>query len=349
MSVPIFMPWDSIFQLFFSSFVLSAVITHFLKQSRFVDIPTERSAHTMPIPRVGGLAIIASMGILSYVWLMPWVENFSNVLYGISGLASLAFISLWDDIHPQGLGYRPRLFVQFFSSGLFFISLGPLSLNFFNAPQSVQYPIDIAFTLGSFLFFINASNFSDGLNGLLSGCVMIASLFWAFLPLNSSFDMLLCFMLSGSILGFFIFNFHTGRIFLGDVGSTFLGAVSGLITLYSASFYPNPFSSWLVSISVLSFLWVDIALTLIQRVIRGLSITQPHRDFFSHLLNRGGLSHTRVSLIYFLGVIACGSLALFYAYGFLTFKEWALILLLIHGIKTVFVYGFARRRGLFRP
>src|SRR5205823_2595130 len=135
-------------------------------------------------------------------------------------------INLLDDL--WSLPYWVRLIAQVVVS--FMIVAAGLKVH------SSEAFLEIGLTVLGFMFIINASNFIDGLNGLLSGCVFIALGFMAWMAIlnDNSYSILVflvCFELAAAILGFFFFNFPKAKIFLGDVGSTFLGLMIGILAL----------------------------------------------------------------------------------------------------------------------
>lgn len=329
----------------FYAFILSAIITNLLRKSNILATPNERSAHTKPTPNIGGVAIILSTSVLGYIYIIPSLDQSVSISL-ILGIVILSIIGLLDDCSKKGLSYKLRLIIQLICSFLFTKAVGCIDLPIHIMPENIKFIIEFFFTTTTFMFLINASNFADGLNGLLSGCAMISCIFLAIMNQHIYVNSLSCMILAGGILGFFIFNFYFGKIFLGDVGSTFLGALIGIITINASFNYENPFYTWIVQIGTLSFILVDIAITIFYRLSRKLSIFTPHRDFLSHILNRGGLSHTKVTLIYITGTIISGSLAIIYHKNQISIQIWLTIMILMHSLKIITIYIFANRKNL---
>lgn len=298
-----------------------------------IDVPGSRSAHDTPTPRAGGVAVVVSFfvgaGILFHLYPPP--QGFSWEVLGLVASATLlgAGVSFLDDIGH--VPYRVRLLVQaMIAMALMGAGLKihcPLLEGFIVLPI-----VEFFLTLLFIIFVTNAANFVDGLNGLLSGSIMLALPFMiattTLLPSSVSSDYwtyLICVVLFGAILGFFLYNFPKGRIFLGDVGSVFIGLMVGIVALMGQKGHPEQ-PTWLfiharlfLLIYPLGFIWFDPVFTVIRRFSSGRSMFEPNRDFLLHLLNRAGYSHIAVSGIYYLSVIVLGTMALLTPLGYMPF------------------------------
>ena len=128
---------------------------------------------------------------------------------------------------------------------------------------------------------MNFVNFMDGLDGLVAGCailLMAATSSWA---------------LSGSIFGFLLWNWSPAKVFMGDVGSTFIGAVFGGLIFQQMS------SQVALSTVLLGFpLFGDAIFCLIRRFFSGKNIFTAHRDHLFQRLNKGGWSHAKIAMLY---------------------------------------------------
>jgi UDP-GlcNAc:undecaprenyl-phosphate GlcNAc-1-phosphate transferase len=324
------------------------------------DIPGNRSAHKTPTPRAGGVAVVvgffAGSGLLFHLYSPP--NGFSWGALGlISGVTLLgAGVSLLDDI--SHVPYRIRLLVQAFMA-MIFVWAG-LKINCPPLEGSVFLPImEFVLTLLFIIFVTNAANFVDGLNGLLSGSVLTALPFMigttVLLPSSASSDYwtyLICIVLSGAILGFYVYNFPKGRIFMGDVGSVFIGLMIGIIALMGQKGHPEQ-PTWLLInarlfllIYPLGFIWFDAVFTVIRRFVLGRSMFEPNRDFLLHLLNRAGYSHVQVSGIYYASVIVLGTMAILTPLGYMPFLGLVISYLLLQTLFVFWVFHRARCAGL---
>jgi len=345
---------------FLATFVLSLLGTKAMIYANIKDIPGDRSAHDFPTPRAGGLAVVASffIGASILFQLYPPPYDYSwNVLALVGGVMLVgAIVSFLDDI--SHIPYYLRLLVQ-----------GMIAVVFVNVGLKIQCPplegfmalpvIEFFLTLLFIVFVSNAANFVDGLNGLLSGSVMVALPFMiattALLPGTAASDYwtyLICVVLFGSILGFYLYNFPNGRIFMGDVGSVFIGLMVGLIVLIGQKGHPEQ-PTWLVIharlfllLYPLGLVWFDPVFTVIRRLILGRSIFVPNRDFLLHLLNRAGYSHAAVSLIYYCSVVVLGSMALLTPLGYMPFIGLVIGYGVLQTAFVLWVFYVARRANL---
>lgn len=325
---------------FLATFLLSLLLTWGMIFVNITDIPGKRSSHHTPTPRAGGVAIVLSFfvgaGILFRLYPPP--HGFSWDVLGLVAGASVlgAGVSFLDDINH--VPYRIRLLIQA-AIAIVFAGVGlkincPLleGLAGEGGGWSILPFVEFFLTLLFIVFVTNAANFVDGLNGLLSGSVMCALPFMVattlLLPSSASSDYwtyLVCLVLFAAISGFYVFNFPRGRIFMGDVGSVFIGLMVGVIALTGQRGHPEQ-PVWLfiharlfLLIYPLGFVWFDAVFTVLRRFFLGRSLFEPSRDFLFHLLNRAGYSHVKVSSIYYLSVIILGSMALLTPLGYMPF------------------------------
>ena len=314
-------------------FPLSAALTYLMVQVNISAEPMQRSSHDAPTPTAGGLAFIAIFWLTQLALFLISSPPTSSFLYRFLPIYSLAsfilgVISLKDDYKP--VSYRFRLFVHLICV-ILLVSQG-LQIQFPAFGLDTNGWVAALITGFCLISLINGANFVDGLNGLLAGCFLISLIFNALviLPYNPSLSIFYT-SLFFSVLGFFIFNFPKARIFMGDVGSTFLGLTVGFSALVTQFYYPFTteiawvHKGFIYTLTPLGFLWFDVGFTLIRRAFLGYRLTQPHRDHLIHILNDCGYSHTFVSCLYFLLTIIMGSLTLLSHYGYITFLSFFLI------------------------
>lgn len=342
------------------TFFLSLMLTRIMIFANITDIPVERSAHDKPTPRAGGVAVVCSffIGAALLFHMYPPPQDFSFSVLGLvaGGVLFGACVSLMDDV--AHVPYRVRLLVQ----ALIAMALVAVGLKIECPPLegSAFLPVvEFILTLLFMVFVINAANFVDGLNGLLSGSIMIALLFMMattmHLPGSVASDYwtyLICIILFGAILGFYLYNFPKGRIFLGDVGSVFIGLMVGIIALIGQKGHPEQ-PTWLfiharlfLLIYPLGFIWFDPVFTVVRRYLLGRSMFEPNRDFLLHLLNRAGYSHIAVSGIYYMSVIILGTMALLTPLGYMPFLGLVLGYVLLQSWFVLWVFKEAKRAGV---
>ena len=208
--------------LFITSFIISffsfKLYIPFLKENNLLDFPINRSAHIKPLPTSGGIIFSTISLIFALVFKINSQDyEINRIIFYSLPLIVLSFL---DDF--KNIKIRYRLITQIVTS-ILIISIG--NIYFFNL--SILGLIIYSFLILVSMTTINMSNFMDGLDGLLAGC-MIFIIMGSSIYLNLTSPIL--FVILGSLFCFFIFNLHPAKIFMGDVGSVFLGCIySGLL------------------------------------------------------------------------------------------------------------------------
>ncbi|MCV6588621.1 MAG: glycosyltransferase family 4 protein [Marinobacterium sp.] len=276
--------------------LLTGAVRHYALQRQVLDMPCERSSHTVPTPRGGGLSFVLLLPLL--LWLAgssaSWPLSVLLVL-GSCTLA-LALVGWVDDHHPLSARLRFMAQAVFALLGLLWLPQLPgLSLPFAELPARVSWMF-LPLWLLVLLWLTNLYNFMDGINGLaalqaVSVLLAAAGLLWwsgdvSFYPLL----LLLC----APLLGFLWWNFPAARIFMGDVCSAPLGLMFGLLAFWLAAVSEVNLWCWLILLSVFV---VDASWTLLVRLLSGQRWTEPHRSHAYQVLARRWGSHTPVSLL----------------------------------------------------
>ena len=215
--------------------------------------------------------------------------------------APLAVVGLLDDRHNLPASWRYG--VQLLAAALM-LGFSPLVPRFglaFGSGSWLLLPV-LALLVIAVTAVINFTNFMDGLDGLVAGCmaVTIAALS---LALTAPWPL---WVLVGSLLGFLLWNWSPAKVFMGDVGSTFLGAVFAGLVLQASS-WPEAFGYLLVATPLLG----DACLCVPRRLLAGQRVFQAHRLHLFQRLHQAGWPHARVSLIYIVAtaVLAVAMLA----------------------------------------
>lgn len=321
----------SLFAGNFVTFIVSAIVTRFLIYINISAFPVLRSSHQIPTPSAGGLSIILSafVGTMLYIngFIVEFLGDFKLLIpFGLSTVV-LASISFLDDCYP--ISYRVRLFFHFLAAIVFIKANLILTFPAFPYLEGSIFPQ--CFTVFVIISLINATNFLDGLNGLLSGCVILNLIVIILMVSLWTVSGFIASVLIASTLGFFIYNFPLGKIFMGDVGSTFLGLALGFLALTVQNCLTDQSSTawinktFILSLMPMAFLWFDVGFTLFRRALLGRQLTEAHRDHLFHLLNDAGYSHFFVSGIYFLSVIVMGFLTLACHHNQITFLQLIII------------------------
>ena len=274
-----------------ATFALTYLLKTFLLSKDLLVFPNDRSSHKKPTPQSGGLAIVLISISLFFV-------NDLNISFlltlAVPGIL-VAITGLADDLTK--LSTSVRLITHFLAAilGLYMLEGLPPILFFGNL-------IDLGI-IGNVLaviyivWMINLYNFMDGIDGLASLEAIFVFLSMSVLLFMTFYDSNLYIVLAFfgfSSLGFLFLNFPKPRIFLGDVGSGFLGVILAIISLEVAKHSPQAFWSFLILLGV--FL-VDATYTLIRRVLNGEKFYEAHSLHAYQKLARSFNSHNKVSII----------------------------------------------------
>jgi Fuc2NAc and GlcNAc transferase len=293
------------FKLTITSFLLSLLAVGWLKQylsQHMIDIPNERSSHTKPTPRGGGLGFIVAFAATSVLTKLSggigtaFPSNVAqlphnqptntNLLALWLILIPLAVIGALDDYKnlPASIRYLVQLVVAVMSVAFY----GWFPLPGFTDLGIVGTIMAIALTVIGITALINFYNFMDGLDGLVAGVTAVQLGFLAFY-LNQPIFLLL----ASTVLGFLWWNWSPAKIFMGDAGSTVLGASVAIALLNT----DDPVKAW-SALAVILPLISDAAYTLVRRLLRRENIFKAHRSHLYQRLQQAGWSHSQVAIAY---------------------------------------------------
>jgi len=283
-------------------FLFSSIICwKIINRSKILDTPNHRSSHSKPTPTAGGLAIVATfflgMGILYFIADKTMIVQKFFLGFTFSSLL-IAGMSLYDDYRQKP--FSLRLITQVIAIVVvicFGIVITDINLSFSGntALGLWGYLITFVWILG----LTNAYNFMDGLNGMAGGNAVITSLFLGIVSFGqgSNFTYIVCYTIVAGTSGFLIFNFPKGKMFMGDVGSTFLGFTFATLAIIS-SLYDTAHTSLLVIPLLLFHFIYDTFFTFIRRLLAKENVFLAHRSHLYQLLNRLGYSHAKVTIFY---------------------------------------------------
>ncbi|MCU0350792.1 MAG: glycosyltransferase family 4 protein [Flavobacterium sp.] len=306
-------------------------------KKNILDLPNERSSHTQPTPRGGGLALV----IVVFTFTFLGLYDFSLLPYFISALL-VAVISWFDDIKhiPSGI----RLLFHSLAASLIIIFIG-----YFDSIFGVQLGyIGIIFTFLWIVWMINAYNFMDGIDGIAGIQAITASLSWFLLSffIGSQSGVIYSCVVFSSVLGFLIHNWSPARIFMGDVGSAFLGFYFAVfpIIMFKKNISDNSFflDLFLISIVFVWFFVFDTIYTFFRRLLNGEKVWQAHRSHLYQRLVISGFSHQFVTLLY--GIMSVLLLAFYYLLGIKS-NLLTIIFLIGSGLGLIFFTTFNEKRN----
>lgn len=293
--------------------LISALVVRLMIAHPILDHPNARSSHSRPTPRGGGLGIVVAftlgMGVL--YWQAEYARLPGPQFLGVIGAAlAIAAVSLWDD--ARDLRFALKLAAQALAA---LVAIGSgLELQRLAVPGLgiVQLgALGPLLTLFWILGCTNAVNFMDGLDGLVGGTVFLALLILCAIAESQGgwFVYLASLMLAAGLLGFLPFNLHPASIFMGDVGSQFLGFMVAILAVAAARFDAAEVTFMLVPL-LLFGLFFDAAFTLMRRAAMGLNITAAHRTHLYQMAQRSGMGVRQVAAVHWGFVLAHGVLAL---------------------------------------
>jgi len=224
----------SIFALSIVFFILTLLFTgymrHYALKKNIIDNPNERSSHSVPTPRGGGVAVVCSylvaLAILMYSQQLELQTGFTLLAAGFV-IALLGFLD--DHGHINSM---LRLAIHFFVAISVVVSLGGFGeVTIFNGVQLGLIANIIAVLF--LVWLLNLYNFMDGINGIASVEAITTTMSMAilYLILNTSLNADILWLLAACIFGFLLWNFPKAKIFMGDACSGFLGLTLGILAL----------------------------------------------------------------------------------------------------------------------
>lgn len=279
--------------VFIAAFVLTWLLRRYALASSLMDIPNERSSHSVPTPRGGGIAIVLSfisvLLVMGFIKWLPWPFVVGTVGAG-AGVAMLGFL----DDHGH-IAARWRLLGHFSAAAWALFWLGGLP------PLVVLgFPFDLG-VIGHILaavyivWVLNLYNFMDGIDGIASieAICVCAGGALLYVLLDAPMLALVHVLLAAAVAGFLCWNFPPARIFMGDAGSGFLGVILAVLSLQAAWFKAELFWSWIILLGVFV---VDATFTLLRRLVRGDKVYEAHCSHAYQYASRRFSAHRPVAL-----------------------------------------------------
>ena len=281
-----------------ATFVLSVVIVGLVRryalEKKMLDIPNQRSSHTLPTPRGGGVAIavsfIAALCALFFSGLLDAVVTSALAVAG-SLIAIIGYVDDW-----RRLSATTRLATHLIAAVFAVLLLGSFprqELAMWGMGQSV---VASGFSVLAIAWCTNLFNFMDGIDGIAASETIFVTVAGASLNCLDGGDpgmsaAMLC--LAAASLGFLMWNWPPARIFMGDVGSGFLGFMVMVLAMATSQRGNVPIEVWPILGGVF---FVDATTTLVRRILRGDRWSEPHRMHGYQYLSRRLASHKRVTL-----------------------------------------------------
>lgn len=292
---------------------------------KILDIPNQRSSHIIPTPRGGGMVIVVM--VLIAIIVLTFINKawaVGTVLLVAGGL--IAQVGWQDDRHS--LSAPVRLLLQSLAAfaviamiGYFreitFPVLGTLHLGLVGIPVTLIWIVGLT----------NAFNFMDGIDGIAGGVALVGGIGWMALSWltgtgYSSYSLWIGLVIAAASLGFLVHNWTPARIFMGDVGSTFLGFFFAVLPLLTPTLQGK--ASTVGAVFMWTFL-LDTLITFIIRAIKKQKVLSAHRSHLYQRFIQAGWRPYIVSLLYMVLSLAAGVLNIGWVRGFLFFDYFILI------------------------
>lgn len=314
--------WPLVVALIISVISIPAIIK-VADLKHLMDEPdSDRKLHSNRTPTLGGIAIFAGT-VFSFSFFTDFIAAHNEIKFMTSGLILLFFAGIKDDI----LLMTPikKLAIQMISA-LLITLVGQLYLTnlwgMFGVTDIHPY-LGILITFLIIVSLINAFNLIDGVNGLAGGLGLISSLFfgaWFYLTDAQSLS-ILSFSLAGALLGFLAYNFHRGKIFMGDTGSMLIGFIISILAIKfiennrvpgieESRYYIKAAPG--VAVAAVLIPLFDMSRVFFQRIIQKKHPFSADRRHIHHMLLDIGWNHTEISLALYAvsGTLIAGGLYL---------------------------------------
>ncbi len=285
---------------FAMAWLFTWAVRRYALHTNLLDHPNDRSSHTVPTPRGGGVAIVASFMLLALAMgLLRLIEQ-RLMTAALGAGAVVALLGFLDD--RASLPARVRFAGHALSAAW--------CIGWMNAIPRVPIfgqVVDLGWAgpalCGLFIvWMINLFNFMDGIDGIASVEAITTALGGALLwwLAGSGTGWVAAVAFAGCVAGFLAWNWPPAKIFMGDAGSGFLGLMVALLALWCGQSAPALFWSWFILIGCFM---VDATTTLVRRVLRGERFFEAHRAHAYQYASRLAGRHLPVTL-------ACGAINL---------------------------------------
>ncbi len=299
----------------------------------FIDIPNDRSSHSKPIPRCGGIVLVLVFFVSLFLF-SGWDSSFV-VPYLLGGLL-ISFVGLLDDL--VNLKGHQKIFGMVMST-LLPIIFG-LKLNYLGLVGNNVYILYIL----TFLWIygmINAFNFMDGIDGLVGGVSVIFSYFvLGFALLNGSGPVALAALILMAVcLGFLFFNYSPASIFLGDAGSMFLGFNFAMLSIFITNQSANRIPIFVFALIFAPIVY-DSIVTFVRRGLEGKNVIEAHREHLYQRLIILGFPQRGISIFYYMLSMFFGIAAVF----FCRVEFFSRIMILLSGLFILICFSLIVRR-----
>ena len=322
-----------------AALLISLICTPFSKKLairyKIVALPNHRTIHNSTTPKLGGLSIYLAFAS-ALIILAVYDQGMSNLGGLLLGGGVVLFVGLFDDI--LGLSCYRKLIGQtiaaivavsfgFVAETIYLPSGESLNLGWWAFPLSVLWIVGIT----------NAVNLLDGLDGLATGFTIIITVFiCAAAVMSQNYQLaVVAAILIATCSGFLRYNFSPAKIFLGDMGSLFLGFLLACLSL-KAFVVPGSGVHVLVVLGIFMIPLADTFLSIFRRLSNGRHPFWADKQHIHHRLLDAGMSQVKAVLVIYAATLLCGVVCLLYfatniQIGILLYSGLALLFLLALG------------------
>jgi len=279
---------------------LTSAVRRYALHADLLDRPNERSSHTVPTPRGGGVAIVATCLVLLLAMGWQGLVDRRLVAAAVGAGGLVAVLGFLDD--RSSLPARWRFLGHLAAAAWVMAWLGQVP-----AVPLMGAVVDLSWAGPALcvlyvVWMINLFNFMDGIDGIASVEAITTALggAWLWWLAGNGTGWLAAVVFASCVAGFLVWNFPPARIFMGDAGSGFLGLMVALLSLWCGQATPSLFWAWFILVGCFM---VDATTTLVRRVRRGERFFEAHRSHAYQYASRQVGGHLPVTL-------ACGAINL---------------------------------------
>lgn len=298
------------FAAFVVSYLAVATIQRIAHRRAWLDHPTDRGLHDRPMPRGGGVAIVIVTTIAAAILLAlnGWLDRRWMIVFAAA--LAVAVVSWIDDLRslPNTLRFGVHLAAAV-AAITAFGCIDPIAF-----AHDVLVPTGVLGCLLAVLWIAgltNAYNFMDGSDGIAGQQAIVAGCGIAIVSIGIGANAvaIVALLLAAASAGFLIHNWSPARIFMGDVGSAFLGYLLAVLVLASSRQDPK---ALLAGVLILWPFIFDTTLTFLRRLHKGENVFAAHRTHLYQRLVQCGYSHAKVALLYCgLSLLGCAAAIVF--------------------------------------
>ncbi len=327
------------FVSFFICLIITPLVILFANRKGWFDPLNERKIHTIEIPRLGGVGIMAA--VISSLFLLMNDADFSHLKLFLLGLWIVFLVGVWDDFQPippifKLLGELIPILILTYTYQIPLFELGLVTENFL----WIEFPVTFLFSF----WLVNAFNLIDGINGLAGSIGFFSLIVVAYL--SNSFSNIICFSFAGALMAFLFFNIMKPKVFMGDGGSLPLGfCLAFAVTQLSGVKNFDNAEPLFLFICATSLPLFDMFRVFVIRIFYKKNPFKGDKNHLHHLLIELGNSHLMATII--LTVLSLFTVVVYYSFTFLQIKP-VLGILLISIILITFTFVVWRKVKVVR-